>query len=147
MFLFLFLFLFCHHNVKIHQLKNHWVWMKTLDEDSSCGFRLLTCKIINYMNFFSPCASLIKSPHNCVIHPRKPLECCSPIVIGMTCLPIANNRLTITPWWMDGWMDGKWSGNNFLLGSNSLAKPWWLTLVFFPLLPIYKQPSLEAVSR
>lgn len=81
--------------MKIHQLK----------KNTDFGLRLWMTQVVAscslyadiYMNYFSLCAGVIKNPCNCVIHPRKPLECCSPIVIGMTCLPRANNRLTLTP--------------------------------------------------
>jgi hypothetical protein len=43
---------------------------------------------------------------------------------AMTYLAVARVNQHL-PEHYEGWMV-KWSGNNFLLGSNSLTKPWWL---------------------
>jgi hypothetical protein len=40
---------------------------------------------------------------------------------GSLCEGQSDPTASSAPWWMDGWMDGGWTGSTFSLGSSSLA--------------------------
>ncbi len=65
---------------------------------------------------------------------------CSPSSVSRTrlvhvCMWTSTHQRTMK----DGWMEGKWSGNSFLLSSSFLLIPWWRWLAHLLFLTTYQQ--------